>query len=76
MQANPLKAQQYQILKAKATRALGTSLLIIPELRVLMLTKRHVGSGNEIGGCSKAEGRACAARETVPLRSIHFYTNL
>ena len=44
-----LKAQQYQILKAKATKALGTSLLIIPELRVLVLTKRHVGSGNEIG---------------------------
>ena len=43
-----LKAQQYQILKAKATKALGTSLLIIPELRVLVLTKRHVGSGNEI----------------------------
>ena len=35
--------------KAKATKALGTSLLIIPELRVLVLTKRHVGSGNEIG---------------------------
>ena len=34
--------------KAKNTRALGTSLLIIPELRVLVLTKRHVGSGNEI----------------------------
>ena len=49
-----MKAQQYQILKAKATKALGTSLLIIPELRVLVLTKRHVGSGNEIGrrrGC-------------------------
>ena len=30
-----LKEQQYQILKAKDTRALGTSLLIIPELRVL-----------------------------------------
>ena len=44
-----LKEQQYQILKAKDTRALGTSLLIIPELRVLVLTKRHVGSGNEIG---------------------------
>ena len=27
-----LKAQQYQILKAKDTKALGTSLLIIPEL--------------------------------------------
>ena len=34
--------------KRKDTRALGTSLLIIPELRVLVLTKRHVGSGNEI----------------------------
>ena len=36
-------------LKAKDTRALGTGWLIIPELRVLVLTKRHVGSGNEIG---------------------------
>ena len=27
---------------------MGTSLLIIPELCVLVLTKRHVGSGNEI----------------------------
>ena len=27
------------------------SLLIIPELRVLVLTKRHVGSGNESAGC-------------------------
>ena len=44
-----LKEQQYQILKARNTRALGTSLLIIPELRVLVLTKKHVGSGNEIG---------------------------
>ena len=44
-----LKAQQYQILKAKATKALGTSLLIIPELRVSVLTKRYVGAGNEIG---------------------------
>ena len=34
--------------KSRNTRALGTSLLIIPELRVLVLTKRHVGSGNEI----------------------------
>ena len=30
-----LKVQQYQILKAKDTRALGTSLLIIPELGAL-----------------------------------------
>ena len=44
-----LKKQQYQIFKAKDRRALGTSLLIIPELRVLVLTKRHVSSGNEIG---------------------------
>ena len=43
-----LKEQQYQILKARNTRALGTSLLFIPELPVLVLTKRHVGSGNEI----------------------------
>ena len=34
--------------KSKRHEALGTSLLIIPELRVLVLTKRHVGSGNEI----------------------------
>ena len=42
------KEQQYQILKAKDTRALGTSLLIIPEFHVLVLTKRHLGSGSEI----------------------------
>ena len=47
--------------KAKDTRALGTSLLIIPELRVLVLTKRHVGSGNEI-----AFGHACCV---VSMRS-------
>ena len=28
---------------------IGLWKLIIPELRVLVLTKRHVGSGNEIG---------------------------
>jgi len=43
-----LKEQQYQILKAKDTWALGTRSLIIPELCVLALTKRHVGSGIEI----------------------------
>ena len=43
-----LKEQQYPILKAKDTRALRTSLLIHPELRVLVLTKRDVGSGNKI----------------------------
>ena len=42
------KEQQYQILKAKDTWALETTWLIIPELCVLVLTKRHVGSGNEI----------------------------
>ena len=43
------ESTKYQILKAQATKALGTSLLIIPaELRVLVLTRRHVGSGNEI----------------------------
>ena len=47
-----LKKQQYQILKAKDTRALGTSLLIIPELCVLVLSKNHVGSGNEIAHLS------------------------
>ena len=36
------------ILKAKDTRALGTSLLIISELRVLVLTKRLAGFENEI----------------------------
>ena len=36
-------------------RALGISLLIIPELRVLALTKRHVGSGNEIENYSDFE---------------------
>ena len=41
-----MKEQQYQILKD--TRALGTSLLIIPEFPLLVLTKRYVGSGNEI----------------------------
>ena len=35
--------------KINDTRALGMSLLVIAELRVLVLTKRHMGSGNEIG---------------------------
>ena len=44
-----LKEQQYQILKANDTWALGTILvLVIPVLRALVLAKRHVGSGNEI----------------------------
>ena len=50
-----LKAQQYQILKANDTKALRMSLLIIPELRVLVLTKRHVGSGNEIAKCQNGK---------------------
>ena len=46
--------------------ALGTSFLIIPELRVLVLTKRHVDSGNEIAaGCNR---RTCAVS--------HFSENL
>ena len=43
-----LKEKQYHILKANDTWDLGMRLLIIPELCVLMLTKRHVGSGNKI----------------------------
>ena len=44
-----LKEQQYQILKANNTWALGTILLlVIPVLHVSVLTKRHVSSGNEI----------------------------
>ena len=50
-----LKAQQYQILKVKDTKALGTSFSVIPELRVLVLTKRHVGSGNEIVSRDKVD---------------------
>ena len=50
-----LKEQYYQNLKAKDAWALGTSLLIIPELRVLALTKRHVGSGNEIASNASRE---------------------
>ena len=42
------KEQQYQILQAKDPSALRTRMLIIPELCVLVLTKRHVDSGNEI----------------------------
>jgi len=44
-----LKEEQFQILKTKDTWALGTRLLIIPELCVLWLTKRQVASGNKIG---------------------------
>ena len=54
-------------LKAKDTRALGTSLLIIPELLVLVLTKRHVGSGNEIG--SRLASRVFSSRSSVFLPS-------
>ena len=38
-------------------RVLGTSLLIIPELRVLVLTKEHVGSGNKIASLARAHDR-------------------
>ena len=47
--------------KSKDAWALGTSLLIIPELRVLVLTKRYVGSGNEIvHQTDSVATRACA----------------
>ena len=39
----------------KGTWAVGTRLLIIPELRVLVLTKRHEGSGDEIVDYSRAK---------------------
>ena len=66
------KAQQYQILKAKATKALGTSLLTIPELRVLVLTKRHVGSGNEIE--KRKAWFARGMRESLSQKD-HWFTN-
>ena len=52
-------------------RALGTSLLIIPDLHVLVLTKRHVDSGNKIGKYSQLDPtlRVC---EVVHARSIEF----
>ena len=58
-------------LKAKATEALGTSLLIIPELRVLVLTKRHVGSGNEI-----AAKKACQLLEKFRMLFPVFSMNI
>ena len=58
------EAQQYQILKAKDTKALGTSLLIIPELCVLVLTKGHVGSGNEIERSNPGSGFIVRMRST------------
>ena len=62
--------QQYQILKAKATKALGTSLLIIPELRVLVLTKRHVGSGNEIASGRVQQRKSAIHGLPVTLRML------
>ena len=59
----------WPILKAKDKRALGTSLLIIPELRVLVLTKRQVGPGNEIGPASGDENNTyliCTRRAHYP----------
>ena len=48
-------------LKAKDTRALGTRLLINPELRVLVLTRKHVGSGEEFVSirCFQDRSRLC-----------------
>ena len=61
--------KQYQILKAKDMRALGMSLLIVPELRVLVPTKRHVGSGNEIGTELKGTQSAGAHAHYIPFHS-------
>ena len=41
----------------KADRHLGLWKLNIPKLSVLALTKRHVGSGNEIGCCINCSSR-------------------
>ena len=54
-------------LKEKDARALGTSLLIIPELRVLVLTKRHVGSWNEIGLLSDRALTHCSTKRLCPV---------
>ena len=56
-------------------------ILIIPQLRVLVLTKRHVGSGNEIGlvkaraldFCHRPEGSwALGTRMTLDTGTISF----
>ena len=69
-----LKEQQCQILKAKDTGTPGTSLLIIPELHVLVLTKRHVGSGNEIGvkQCVQPSAFLSSMRKLVTPHVMHF----
>ena len=42
-------------------------ILIIPELRVLVLTKRHVGSGNEIDDAIESDLPASLRQEDVRL---------
>ena len=45
---------------------MGLWKLIIPELRVLVLTKRHVGSENEIGFHATAQSRPQSSRYPCP----------
>ena len=54
----------------KATKALGTSFLIIPELRALVLTKRHVGSGNEID-CTRAADESSSNLRVLKRKHHH-----
>ena len=74
------ESRQYQNLKAKDVWALGTSLLIIPELRVFVLTKSHVGSGNEIGHHSVSStnylGVPNSANEPIIVTFFPFIPNL
>ena len=69
-----LKEQQYQSLKGKGTWALGTRLLIIPELRVLV-TKRHVGFGNEIAYI-QLDIKLNTQREIPYLRTGHVLSSI
>ena len=70
-----LKEQQYQISKAKGTRALGTKLLIIPQLSVLLLTKRHVGCGNEIDFISQSDLLDPGAGQKTPEIFVYASSN-
>ena len=63
-------------LKRKRHEALGTSLLIIPELRVLVLTKRHVGCGNEIDNYLKIMVCSCVVPSKRVLLQIIFYSSV
>ena len=65
-----VEIQQYQILKEKDAWAMGKRLLIIPELRVMVLTKRQVGSGNEIGLTTAGTAGAAAVYERLEIMDI------